>query len=550
MTKLRQDTKHVFILLILSYFFFIFGNGIMSLTNPDEVFYTQIAKEMVKHSSWLTPYLFDAPNFEKPIFLYWLLRIGFILFGVSSFSARIFPAVFAALGVLAVYYLGLCGFKDSRKAFYSALVLLSSGLYIGLARTVFTDMVFSVWILLSLLSFLWGYLRRERKGVSLILFSVFSALAVLTKGPLGFIIPFLIIVLFLWFRHEVMYLWCVYAIWGALVFTVIALPWYAYMFTKYKNAFTHEFFYNDHIRRLITAEHKTNDTWYFYPFSMIAGVFPWSIFVLVSLYTFVKRRLRQREPVCIFLACWIAVVFVVFQSAHSKLASYIFPLLPALALLTGDYIVNIAEGKNNLFTTSLFILVWCALLLLPVALFFGPILYPGYISAKIPLYSFGLIISCLLLAMLRFILRREFFKTVILLALILPIMLLMVPFIKNDIEPYFSSNATGEYLVKNTDANSVILCSKPFVRGVRYYADRKVALISNPGSNFFSPHPIPFLDSDEKVKDFLRNQSVTYCALRKSSVKDIERITKQGFDFTILKTIGNEYILRIQPAKK
>jgi 4-amino-4-deoxy-L-arabinose transferase-like glycosyltransferase len=545
MTEARKNTKHIFILLILSYFFFILGNGIVSLTNPDEVFYAQTAKEMAKHSSWLTPYLFDAPNFEKPVFLYWLLRIGFILFGVSNFAARFFPAVFAALGVLAVYYLGLFGFKDSRKAFYSALVLMSSGLYLGLARTVFTDMVFSVLILLSLLSFFWGYLRREKKGLSLMVFSAFSAFAVLTKGPLGFVIPLLIVILFLWFRHEVRYLWCLYMIWGILIFIAIALPWYLYMFTKYKNAFTHEFFYNGHIRRFMQAEHRGNDTWYFYPFSMITCMFPWSVFVPVSLFSLAKRPLRQGEPAYLFLACWIAVVFVVFQAAHSKLTSYIFPLFPAFALLIGDYICNIVEEKKNTFAASLLILVWCTLLLLPFALFFGPIVYPGYISTKTPLYSFGFFIFCLLLTMLRFILRRAFFKVIILLVLIMPMVLLILPFVKSDIEPYLSSRAVGEYVVKNTDANSIILCSKPFVRGIRYYTDRKVAVISSPGNNFFSPHPIPFLDSDEKVKDLLRKQSVTYCVLRKSSIKDIERIAKQGFDFAIIKNIGNEYILKV-----
>jgi len=550
MTEVHKNIKHVFILLILSYFFFIFGNGIVSLTNPDEVFYVQTAKEMAKHASWLVPYLFDAPNFEKPVFLYWFLRIGFILFGISSFAARFFPAVFAGLGAVSVYYLSLLGFKDSRKAFYSALVLMSSGFYIGLARTVFTDMVFSVFILLSLLSFLWGYLRRENKGLSLIAFSVCSAFAVLTKGPLGLIIPLLTVILFLWFRHEVSYLWCAYAVWGILIFIAVALPWYMYMFTKYKNAFTREFFYNDHIRRLMEAEHKANDTWYFYPLSMIYCMFPWSIFAIVSLFSLAKRRLRQEEPAYLFLACWIVVVFVVFQAAHSKLASYIFPLFSALSLLIGDYVCNIIDDKKNTFATVLFILTWCTLLVLPIALIVGPIAYMGYIPVKTPLYFFVFFIFCLLLAMLRFILRREFFKVIVLLALIVPTMLLIVPFIKSDIDPYVSSRAAGEYVVKNTDANSIILCSKPFVRGVRYYTDRKVAVISSRGNNFFSPHPIAFLDSDEKVKDFLLNQSVTYCVLKKSSVKDIERIAEQGFDFTILKTIGNEYILRVQPVKK
>ena len=98
--------KQVFLLIVLSYFCFMFGNGIVSLTNPDEVFYTQTAKEMIKFNSWMTPYLFGQPQFEKPILLYWFLRVAFMVFGLTSFAARFFPALFAIIGVVAVYFLG------------------------------------------------------------------------------------------------------------------------------------------------------------------------------------------------------------------------------------------------------------------------------------------------------------------------------------------------------------------------------------------------------------------------------------------------------------
>ena len=153
----RIILKHILILIFISWVFFMLGNGLLSLTNPDEVFYAQTTKEMVKHKTWMVPYLFDQPQFEKPILTYWLLRIAFIIFGVSAFSARFFPAFFAGIGVLAVYLLSIVGLKNERKAFWGALVLASSGLYIGLARTVFTDMIFSVLVSLSLVAFYWSY---------------------------------------------------------------------------------------------------------------------------------------------------------------------------------------------------------------------------------------------------------------------------------------------------------------------------------------------------------------------------------------------------------
>ena len=104
-----KHLRHILILFVLSYFFLIFGNGLMSLTNPDEVFYAQTAKEMSQHRSWLTPYLFGAPQFEKPVLLYWLVRVGSALFENPNFAARFFPALFGCLGVIAVYLLALHG---------------------------------------------------------------------------------------------------------------------------------------------------------------------------------------------------------------------------------------------------------------------------------------------------------------------------------------------------------------------------------------------------------------------------------------------------------
>ncbi len=148
--------RRILILIGLSYVFLMLGNGLLSLTIPDEVFYVQTAKEMANRHSWMTPYLFDVPQFEKPILLYWLLRLGFILFGITSFASRFFPSLFAIAGAVTVYLLGIAGFRDEKKAFIASLVVMSSGVYIGLARTVFTDMIFSVLITMSLASFYWG----------------------------------------------------------------------------------------------------------------------------------------------------------------------------------------------------------------------------------------------------------------------------------------------------------------------------------------------------------------------------------------------------------
>lgn len=547
----RLNTKkHLLILIGLSYVFFILGNGLVSLTNPDEVFYAQTAKEMLEHKTWMVPYLFDAPNFEKPIFTYWFLRIGYILFGVTSFGARFFCSFFASLGVIAVYFFSLLAFDDKRKAFVTALILMSSSLYLGLARTVFTDMFFTVLILLAFLSFFWGYAGGKRKTCAILLFFFFCGLAVLTKGPLGFLMPLAAIVIFLAVRKDLKFILCPQAFWGLLLFCATAVPWYWFIYKKFGQAFIQEFFVNDHWRRVLEAEHLGNDRWYFYPLSMVACMFPWSIFVFLSFFHFVKKlKEKNTRPVYLYLLCWISVIFIVFQAAHSKLVSYVFPLFPALAIVAGDFITEgIRIGKKRFFLPS--IISWSALACFPVALIVSSIKYAAYVPSKVFLYAFIVFYAVQLAFMLSFILKRRFLAQAYLLSLQIPFIFYFFILSHSQASGYLSSDEACGYLLKNNSVDYTIICSKPFLRGVRFFTDKPVAVMNRGGENYFSPHPTPFFNTEEKIRDFLLGQPVTFGVLRKSDFSDLKGIAVQsGLKCELLKVFGDEYVARISVEK-
>lgn len=148
--------------------------------------------------------------------------------------------------------------------------------------------------------------------------------------------------------------------------------------------------------------------------------------------------------------------------------------------------------------------------------------------------------------MLAFILKGKFLKTVYLLTSTIPFFSLIIPFVKNDIEPYISSRSICLYMKENYPTEEIILVSKPYVRGVRYYTGNKVAAFAPYCKNFFSPHPIPFLDSDEKAADFLNQRPFTYCFLEKGRLGDMERVARAyGFKITVLKTAGYVYLLKV-----
>ena len=542
------DTNKILILIVLSYVLFILGNSVISLSNPDEVFYSQTAKEMAERNTWLEMYIFGQPQFEKPILTYWFLRLGIILFGLSSFGARFFSSLFALFGVVAVYWFGRVVFGDRKKAFIAALLLMSAGLYAGMARVLLTDMFFSVLILLAMASFFWGYLRPVRKNVGIGLFFAFSALAVLAKGPLGFGITLLAVVLFLALRREFRFLICPGLLWGVLLFVLIAVPWYIFMINKFGGDFIREFFYNDHVRRIFEAEHRSNDTWYFYPGIMIGGMFPWCLYALASLGYLIKNIIRKNSnPLYLYLGCWIFSVFIIFQPAHSKLVSYILPLFPALALVTGDFICNIIAEKRWRTASVLAGGTWLALLGFALVIIFCPAEYRMYLPSGGALISATVLYILSMAAGVYLIIRKQFFGYMYIIILQIVLMLLFVPLARKNIDLYLSSKQACDYLEDNYEIENTILCAKPFVRGVAYYTDKEVAVVNLGGGDFFSPHPIPFLRSDNEVIQTLRSQPVTYGVLKKSSYGDVKRIAGEEFVVDDPKILGDKYITRIRP---
>ena len=288
---------------------------------------------------------------------------------------------------------------------------------------------------------------------------------------------------------------------------------------------------------------------------MIGCIFPWSLFLVIALFSLPKYLKQKNNAFYVFLICLITAVLAVFQPAHSKLVSYIFPLFPALALVAGGYIAEETTlGKSN---RQSYWVLWINLLtvfLIPIALIITSVWFKHYLSPYVPAQStinlFIFIFLAYGLVMLFLLLKRKLRASIYCLALFVPIMIYLIPLMRYNLEPYLSSKQACEYLLKNYKVDNSILASKFFVRGVKYYTDKPVAAIDMPGTPFFSPHPIPFLRTQDAVRDFLRQQKITYCILKKNSVEDIQRLSLGEFKTTVLKVIGNEYILKIETLPK
>ena len=321
-------TSAVALLCLVALYFW--GNGALPVTAPVEVNYAQTAKEMLAAGDFLSPQIYGNYWYDKPIFFYWELLAAFSVFGVTDFAARFFPALFAAAG-LGLTYAFARRLYDERTAFWSALILGTSVLYSFLAKLILTDLSLFVFFGGTLAAFYIGY--RERRRSFFYIAYACAGLAVLTKGPIGFLLPGLIILVFLLAARDLSALGRICLPTGLLVFATVCAPWYVYMYLVHGADFVNTFLGIHNVLRATVSEHAQWDVWYFYLGIYVLGMFPWSFALPFALF----RAWRVRPVVetrTLFLLVWAIVVPVFFQMMATKYPTYSFPAFLPTAILT------------------------------------------------------------------------------------------------------------------------------------------------------------------------------------------------------------------------
>jgi hypothetical protein len=281
---------------------------------------------------------------------------------------------------------------------------------------------------------------------------------------------------------------------------------------------------------------------------MLTGLFPWTIFLGGALVSYARRFIKKETTLALqlFVLVWVVVVLCVFQTAHSKLVSYILPLFPALALMTGDHLDERIRLRGKKMVPLFFVSV-VLLFALPLTMLIGILAYPAYLPPANVTSIFVTAYIALIIGMIFMIRRRKLLWTLYLLGLqavfVLGLIFYSYPYFANHV---MSQNSV-DYLKANYQVEGRVLSTKMLLRGTRFFGGWDMAFWNINRSKFFSPHPVPDLDSDTKVLAFLRSQPVTYGIINKKSWNDLERIANSnGIKAELLKIIGDQYVVRVQ----
>jgi len=326
--------------ILISVIYFI-GLGSYPLFTPDEGRYSEVAREMLTTGDFITPRLNGVVFLDKPILYYWLQASAIKLFGLNEGALRFWPALIGIWGCLCAYLCGRLLF-NRRTGILSSLLLATSVVYYGAAHYANLDLEVAVLTSTSLLFFLTGLKTSQVSASRLWIYGayVFAGLAFLTKGLIGLFFPITIIGSWILLLGKWGQIAKLRPLSGLIILVAIISPWFI-LAQKATPEFFHFFFYVQQISRFLSTQDFNSQApgWFYFPI-VLAGFLPWTLFMIGSLISAIRRVLanRQEESSILYLLLWVAFVFTFFSIPHSKTIGYILPVFPALALLTANYI--------------------------------------------------------------------------------------------------------------------------------------------------------------------------------------------------------------------
>jgi 4-amino-4-deoxy-L-arabinose transferase-like glycosyltransferase len=291
MRALHESKSFVWTLLILFILVWLYMLGVRTLVPTDEGRYAEMAREMVATQDWITTRLNGIKYFEKPPLQTWMNAITFELFGLGEWQARLWTGLCGLFGIGLVAYTGR-RIYNGRVAFYAALVLGSSFYWAGMGHINSLDMGLSGMMTLALCSLLLAQ-RYEANAKQqrnwMLLCWAGMALAVLSKGLIGIVLPGAVLVLYTLVARDWGIWKRLHLIKGLIVFFAITTPWFV-LVSQRNPEFLEFFFIHEHFQRFTTKIHSRVGPWYYFIPLLLLGILPWLGVFFQSMFNSIRRQ--------------------------------------------------------------------------------------------------------------------------------------------------------------------------------------------------------------------------------------------------------------------
>ena len=324
---------------------YLTGASGFDLLTDDEIRYAEAGRRMIESGDWILPEYNGYPRYQKPILFYWLQALSQLVFGSNAWAARL-PAALAAVGVVMLTARLGAALWGLRAGIWAGLALALSVEMVLLARMAMTDVVLLLFLQGALTCFCLAQIgqspRVERRLYRWMY--LFSALGVLTKGPIAVVLPGAVIIPWLAARRELWQKLRQMRPWeGFIILVAVAGPWYYWVDWHTHGSFTRHFFFEENLGRFTAVVNEHHQPAVFYWLLLVPMTFPWTGFLPGAIRDVTNAPWRAASFSDVarwFFLLQIVVVLGLFSFSQTKVWTYILPLFPALGLLTGRWLAN------------------------------------------------------------------------------------------------------------------------------------------------------------------------------------------------------------------
>ena len=310
--------------------------GLRPLFNPDEGRYAQIPAEMLASGDFTVPHLDGLVYLEKPPLQYWATALALAAFGHNEWAARLVTAASAVVALGFIYLLGRRAW-GAEHGLRAAAMGASMLLYVLMGQLLTLDMLLSCFLTIASVAFCLAQLERDSApratGRWMLACWAAMAAATLTKGLIGVVLPGAVLVLYTLLQRDARAWRHLHLGKGLALYLALVLPWFLLVERAHPGALDF-LIVREHFQRYLTKVHDRYQPWWYFGMILAAGSLPWLPQVARALLSG-WRRTRPRGQFDVARVLWVSAAFtlVFFSLSDSKLAPYIVPALPPLALL-------------------------------------------------------------------------------------------------------------------------------------------------------------------------------------------------------------------------
>lgn len=326
-------SKPLNLILMLGLFLLLIYAGSIhrDLTFPDELRYAEVAREMLESGNWTLPKFNYAVYPDKPPVFFWALASSMKLLGENTQAALLPSMLSAILALLITYLLGKEIF-DHEVGLYGAWILGSFLLFLMMSQVVRMDMTMTALVTASHYFFYRGFMQRGRSHIMLLAGYLCIGTALITKGPVGLILPLITMLSYLLFRKEPKQIKSLYTFMGLLLMLGIPLIWLGLASLQGGEAYLREILLKQSAGRVIESFSHAKPLYYYFLYFPILFI-PWSFFLVLLFDPGIRKDLWADRDGSLFLFCWVLGTLTFFSLISGKILIYLLPLAPALALL-------------------------------------------------------------------------------------------------------------------------------------------------------------------------------------------------------------------------